>query len=413
MKKDYFWNTVAGFINAAEAVVISIIVTRVTGLTESGYFTIAFAVGNLLMTVGKFGVYNYQVTDKNTEFTYLDYVYTRVITCFIMLLCLIGYMAYGSTALHNNIDKSGIILGIGIIYLIESFEDVLKARCQIEGKLYAGAILFSVRWVCIIIVFTISLVLSRKAMIAIIVSMVISLAVFVIGRFIIYRTVIHSFEIKNRKVASFRCVISIIRKCFPLFVSTFLLFYVSNSPKYAIDRYYSSDVQACFGFVAMPVFVIELLSSFIYNPQLVIMTEEYGKSDKSAFKKRIRKQILTIAALSAVCTGGAYVIGIPVLSLIYNTDLTAYKGELIIMVIAGGLLAVSAYQSIIMTIMRVQKLIMWGYVPIALFCAIVIYPVTKRFGTAGAAITYLISMGLLCVIYFLMIMNKQAMIHNA
>ena len=48
MKKDYVFNTIAGLIDASEAVIISMIITRTTGLTDAGYVTIAFAVGILL-----------------------------------------------------------------------------------------------------------------------------------------------------------------------------------------------------------------------------------------------------------------------------------------------------------------------------------------------------------------------------
>ena len=68
-KRDYIWNTVAGLINAAEAVIMSMFVTRIIGLADAGRLTIAFAIGNLMMTVGKFGVRNYQVTDIENKFS--------------------------------------------------------------------------------------------------------------------------------------------------------------------------------------------------------------------------------------------------------------------------------------------------------------------------------------------------------
>ena len=60
---EYF----SGLYRSAEAVIIYIIVTRITGLDDAGYFTIAFAVGNLLMSIGKYGVYSFQVSDEKTN----------------------------------------------------------------------------------------------------------------------------------------------------------------------------------------------------------------------------------------------------------------------------------------------------------------------------------------------------------
>ena len=42
MKKQYFWNTAAGLLNAAEGVIFGMITNRVTGMTDSGILTIAF-----------------------------------------------------------------------------------------------------------------------------------------------------------------------------------------------------------------------------------------------------------------------------------------------------------------------------------------------------------------------------------
>ena len=46
--KDYFWNSIAGIINAAEAVVMSMIVMRYGQLSDAGILSLAFAVFLLL-----------------------------------------------------------------------------------------------------------------------------------------------------------------------------------------------------------------------------------------------------------------------------------------------------------------------------------------------------------------------------
>lgn len=64
---------------------------------------------------------------------------------------------------------------------------------------------------------------------------------------------------------------------FPLFGISFLSFYVNSAPKYAIDACLTDEIQACYGFVAMPVFVIGLINNFIYQPVLVPMAVEWEK----------------------------------------------------------------------------------------------------------------------------------------
>ena len=273
-KKDYFWNTLAGLINAAEAVIMSMIITRITGLTDAGYVTIAFAVGNLLLTVGKYGVYSFQVTDHNAEYSFITYLRIRVITTIVMIICLALYILYGSACLSYSHDKILIIMFIGLIYAVESFEDLIKAQLQYIGLLYIGAIMFIVRWCTILISFGIALYFTRSTSTSLGISFILSIIVFIICY--IYANRILDSNHNNNIIETDKCY-DLLKACYPLFLSMFLSFYIVNASKYAIERYMDAEAQACFGFVAMPVFAIELLNSFIYQPQLVAMTTDYNE----------------------------------------------------------------------------------------------------------------------------------------
>ena len=55
-KKDFIWNSIAGLVNAGESVIILMICTRTKGIETAGMFAIAFAIANLMMAIGKFGM---------------------------------------------------------------------------------------------------------------------------------------------------------------------------------------------------------------------------------------------------------------------------------------------------------------------------------------------------------------------
>ena len=395
-KKDYFWNTVAGLINAAEAVIMSMIITRITGLTDAGYVTIAFAVGNLLLTVGKYGVYGFQVTDHNAEYSFITYFRTRIITTIAMIICLALYILYGLAYLSYSRDKILIIMFIGLIYSVESFEDLIKAQLQYIGLLYIGAIMFIVRWCTILISFGISLYFTRRTSTSLGISFILSIIVFFICYIYANRTLYT--EHSNNSIEIVKCF-DLLKACFPLFVSMFLSFYIINASKYAIERYMDAEVQACFGFVAMPVFAIELLNSFIYQPQIISMTSDYNDGRLDKFKTRIKKQYLIITLITVICIALAYFIGIPVLSLLYNTALSAYMSELLILLAGGGFLALAGYQGIILTIIRKQRYQLYGYIPVATLSLFFVGVTVKKYGTIGAALSYLILIILLCIIY--------------
>ncbi|MBO5472326.1 MAG: lipopolysaccharide biosynthesis protein [Lachnospiraceae bacterium] len=401
-KQDYVWNTAAGLINAAEAVIMSMIVTRITGLADAGMLTMAFAVGNLIMPIGKFGIRNYQVTDIDNIFSFSIYLKARMVTVTMMLIAIAGYISYAFFELQYGKEKIGIILAICMIYVVEAAEDVFWGYYQRQGHLYAGAKMFCFRWLGILIIFPISLYISKSLSKALMICFMVSFILFVIILYVSYPNIC-SDEDRHLKLFLTKSDLPIVGRllkiAFPLFGISFLSFYVNNAPKYAIDACLSDEIQACYGFVAMPVFVIGLLNGFIYQPTLVLMAAEWEQKQYLKFGKRIIRQLLLISVILAVCLAGAYVLGIPVLSWLYHTDLTDYKAELLILLVAGTFLAISGYLSVVLTVMRCQKDLLWPYCLVAVTAAIVLKKTVSQYGTLGAAVCYMLLMLLLCLIY--------------
>lgn len=408
-KKAYIWNTMAGLVNAAEAVFMSMIVTRTTGLTDAGILTIAFAIGNLMMPIAKFGVRNYQVTDVQNRFSFSIYLKARLFTVILMVLTLIGYLLYASTQLNYGRDKVSIIFAICMIYTVESLEDVVWGYYQRRGRIDVGARMFCFRWCGIFIIFWSVLRSGRDLATALFCCLPVSLFIFIVLLRISYLRVCD----ENERVVGLiihkedvRRIGELLVKVFPLFGITFLSFYVNNAPKYAIDRCLSDEVQACYGFVAMPVFVIALLNNFVYQPTLVLMAVEWEKKLKKKFVNRIWRQLGVIGVMSVICLAGAYWIGIPVLSWLYHTDLSAYKQELMVLLMAGGFLAVSGYLSVVLTIMRCQQSLLWSYCLVSAVAVIGLQWIVAYHGTIGAALSYLCLMVLLCLLYGMILIKK-------
>lgn len=401
-KKDYIWNTAAGLINAAEAVVMSMIVTRVTTLADAGILTIAFAVGNLLMTIGKFGIRNYQVTDVENKFSFEIYLKTRIITVIFMVMMALSYLLYSYVNMGYDRKKIWGILAICLIYSVEAIEDVVWGYYQSRNRLYIGAEMFCFRWLGILTAFTIALIISKNLGFSLMLCFIFSVFIFILLlRFSCPKNLGREVKITDLIIrrADWKEITAILKTAFPLFGMTFLSFYEHNAPKYAIDACMTDEVQACYGFVAMPVFAIELLNNFIYQPALVPMAVEWKQGQIGRFRIRIRKQMLMIGGISIVCIVSAYLLGIPVLSLLYHTDLTDYKQELMILLFASVFLAVSGYQSVVLTIMRCQKALLLPHCIVSLAAAIGLRHIVAVYETIGAAYSYLFLMTGLCVMY--------------
>jgi O-antigen/teichoic acid export membrane protein len=179
--------------------------------------------------------------------------------------------------------------------------------------------------------------------------------------------------------------------------------YVGNAPKYAIDSLLDDQMQACYGFISMPILIITLLGSFIFNPMIADISRQWNAGNTSVFKKKIFRQLLYILLILVACLLMGYFFGIPVLSFIYNTDLSSYQSEFIILLASGGFVAVSAIFVIAITIIRYQTAIAIVYTFISVL-AFIMFPIfVARHSLMGAAILYFILMGIQCSLFALLL----------
>lgn len=398
-KSNYIWNAIAGIINASEAVILLVIITRTNGIFDAGILTISFAIANLLVNIGKFGMRGYQVTDVRDQYSFNTYFTSRLVTTITMLAVVILYLTYGIQCKQYNLDKVGIIFFICTIFATEAFEDIFAGLFQKIGRLDIGGVIFSVRWLIIITVMGTILINRKNLLTASIAGMITSIVCSTV-------LIIYSYKKICRKPLriDFHDVISLLRSCIPLFLTSFLQFYIINASKYAIDRFYTEDIQAYYGFVAMPIFVVGLLNSFLYQPILVQLALRWEKGDIRGVIRQVWIQLSVTVAITVICLAGASIVGIPVLSYLYHTDLNAYKKELLILLLGGGFLAVIGFATVLLTIMRRQNWILYAYFFASVLALIFTNKMVKTYATIGAACAFLITVSVLSILLVLIVL---------
>ncbi len=393
-KKSIVWNAIAGIINAGEAVVILAVVSRVNDLRDAGIMALAFSVANLLMTVGKFGVRNYQVAHDGEDFSFRTFLILRIVTVVLMVLVALGYVIYHYCGSIYTRDKAIAIFIVCLWYATEAFEDVFAGKYQAMGRLDVGCKIFSFRWICTIATFVVIDLIYRNIVLASVAACVVGLLVGVALLKYAYYVSDNMWESKRDKGVK-----ELFNESTALCVSSFLYFYMTNIPKYSIDSFLGDETQAIYGYISMPVFVISLLTSFIYQPQLTQYIVEWRERKIKLFAKRIVRQMVIIFLLTVICMIGAYLLGIPVLSALYKENLSMYKIHLLILLLGGGFLAMGGYLSNMLIIMDQQKNNMIGYIIVSVTGYFIINKMVKKFQLLGAVWGYTLTI-LFSVIVF-------------
>ena len=362
MKSAYLWNTCAAMLNAFQTVFILMLISRIDPVIDAGVFTIAFAIGNLMMAIGKYGIRQFQVSDVEEKYSFKEYTVARIITSIIMIAASFVYVGVNLASGLYDSSKSIVIILICLAKVIDAVEDVIHGMFQQYLRLDVAGKILSIRMCTYIFVYLVCYYFSKNLILTSAVALLVSFIQFVILNY----TAIRGFEIK-KKTFEIKNVKNIFVECFPLFIASYLVIYIGNAPKYAIDKVMSSEAQACFTYIFMPVFVISLLSQF---------------------NKLILRQIALILLLSVAAIIGGYLLGIPVLSLIYGVDLTDYKKSLVILLIGGGALAIVNFLQMIITVARKQKLLNIGYLLAFLLFVFGGKTITEKHGMIGISVFY-------------------------
>lgn len=393
-RSSYLWNTLGGLVNAFQSVIMLMVLMRVSTPAVAGVFTIAYASANLFLNLGRYGMRSYQVSDVRQAYSFGAYLRSRVVTTVAMIVASAAYLAFSAVTLDYSADKVLVILFMTLFKAVDAVEDVYFGNYQQMGRLDVAGRLVTFRTASSIAVFGVGVVLTGDLLSPLVATTVYT-TVFLVGALAYAR---RRYNLpRGSRTAPPGSVRDLLRTCFPLFLAAFLLFYIGNAPKYAIDACLGDVEQAYYGFIAMPVFIVGLLASFVYNPIITPMSRFWDEGRTGPFLRAFLQQVVVVLVITAVCDLGAFLIGAPVLGWLYNADLSPYTVELVVLVSGGGLYALTTLFTLGITILRNQRQLVWGYVLVSLAAMVVSNPVASRWGITGASWEYFFLMAVLAL----------------
>ena len=395
-KKDFIFNTIGSIIYALNSVILLMLVVQIVGAEKGGVFSIAFTISQTLAVIGHFEMRVFQVTDTG-KYTFQDFFLSRVITSAIMILGAVIWIIINS----YSKEKALIIFLLCCYRLSDSFGDVIEGYYQHEDKLYLSGIFLSLRTAIPTIIFIVSLLAYNNLVLScllLFVSAIITLFVFDFYM-IMYKDKV---DILGGSIIE---TATIIKSCFPLFISSFLSVYITNAPKYAIDKFLNEEMQTYYSIIFMPSFAINLFSGFIFKPFLLNIVDMWESRDVKRINRIIMKMIGIICLITIVSILAGSVIGIPLLQVIYGvSEISKYKIEFLIILLGGGINAINTFFHYILTVMRKQNTILITYLVVAIETIILSNQFVKCFQLMGGTMIYIMSV--VSVGFLLLIITK-------
>ena len=387
-KKDFVFNMLGSLSNSAVSVILLVVVSRLTGDSSAGIFSLAYSSAQMMYTIGVFEMRNIQVTDVKNEFSFSNIFSFRIITLLLMwLFCIVFISVKGFVG-----QKAIAIIMLCAYMSLLALSDVFQGNAHINGYLFIAGRSLSGNVILASLGFSISLLITRNLIFSLIFLIILPMA------WIIFYDIPYNRNFSQIKLSMDSKVFKrMLFYSLPLFIVSFLQQYTFNMQKYAIDRFLTDIDQSHYGYLIMPAFFINLLSIFVFRPQLVPLSKDWEEGNFKKFKKAVILLYFWIGIVTLFALTIGYFIGIPSLEFLYGANLSGKRTILLILLFSGSMGACCSLTSTLITILRKQKfaLIPYGIV----FCISVFLPniLVLKFGLLGVSVAYLIEMAMLFI----------------
>ena len=389
-KEIYIWNILGSLANAGLSVIILMVVTRTLDNQKADIFSIAWAISQLMATIGCYQIRVLQATDVEEKFTFRQYFEFRIVTIVAMMICSCAYVYIK----HYTVYKAIIIIIICGYRAVDSLADVFEGWFQQKERLdLAGRALF-IRVIIAIVGGGICLVVMHDLL----ALSLMLLFIYVVGLLLYDIRYYNKLKVleKQKENQNNKWLQGLLVAGTPLFVNAYLLMDIMNTPKIVIDNAITTGnlqngAQTIFNILFMPASVLTL-AYIVFRPLLTKMAIEWTMGRIKNFLKIIGSIMCCLLGMSILIIGGSALLGIPVLSVLYAIDLTMYKRELLMIILGGCFCTFSYVLDNALVVIRKQYLLVCAYVVSWVYVKIFAHTFVDKWGIMGAAIVYTTSM---------------------
>ena len=385
-KANFTWNMIGSVFESALNFVLLIAVNRIAGEAAGGVFTLAFSHAQLMYYVGTLEVRPIHSTDVTQKYRFADYFSLRTVSCALMMLVCLAYVLL----MDGDPVKKRVMLYICAYKMLDAFYDVFACMFQQHDRIEYSGKVSTVRVGLVLPVFIGILAATGNLETAALGMIGASLAVLLTWNLRLWKQFPDAsirFQLRNAK--------EILLSCFPLFISVFVMLYISNAPKYAINTWCSDVVQNRYSILFMPAFAVNLFSQFVLRPLLTPMARLWNENEIRPFQRNLIRMLAGLEGVTLLGAAGAWMLGIPVLEWLYRADLSGDRVILLWVMVYGGLNAVNVFLYDMIAVTRNQRKLTAAYLIAAAAVYFLAPALVRQHAMSGAITASLLSLGLL------------------
>lgn len=311
LAKAMIWNTAGNIVYCICQWVITILAVKMDSFGAAGYLSLAMSTSSTFSTIALFSMRNYQVSDVNGEFKDTEYLGSRPITCAAAcILCAI--YAINSASIYQMLCIDAFML----IRLAESFVDVLHGINQKYGRYDSIGKSYIMRGIATDVAFIAGLLFFKDIMTAILLTGIANIVLVVL-----YDVRETGKLEKLSLVIRDKHILSLLKKCTPIVITSFLLSLIPLLPRTAIQTMIGNDVLGVYSSIASPTLIVQVFAAYAFNPLLPKISVLFSEKRYDAFLSVFHKIMLFFAGFAVIVCAGAMLLGRWGLNFLYGSEI--------------------------------------------------------------------------------------------
>jgi O-antigen/teichoic acid export membrane protein len=350
-----------------------------------GQFTLGLAISAPVFMFTNLQLRVVQATDVNVESGFGDYFTLRLLATTLGLTVILGMLPFVGTS--NSVRL--VILLVSISKSLECMSDVIAGLLQREEQLKRVAISLMVRGSISVVVFSSGFALTRN------------LKYSIIGMCVVWGSVLLFYDMPNvRRFGRFRNsffrfdrreLLNLMMLGMPLgWVATFATLTV-NIPRYFLQHYLGLADQGIYASLAYPVVAISLVVGALSVSVTTRLARLSANGDRRQFMGLLKKLSMLGVLILGVGVPLAFLVGRPLLTLLYRREYADHVGLLALLVGTAGVGTIGTFVFCGLNAaraFRAQVPIQFAGTLMAVAGSALLVP---RFGLIGAGIALLLS----------------------
>lgn len=316
IKQSILWNTWGSLIYLGVQWLQTVMVARILGYEDAGVFSLAMSVTNIFYALSIYGMRNFQVSDIDEKYSPGNYVISRIITGGVALALCVGFVILN----RYDFQQTVCIVAYMLFKLSEAIFDVLTGFYQKRWRMDLLGKSMTMRAVLMLCIFPGVIWITDSLFLAIIIMTV---AVF---------SVIFLYDMrKTRELEIIRFDINagrikqLLVECFPLAIYSVLSTSIGSIPRYFLEIYQGSEKLGIYASIAAPTLIVQMASTYIFNPMVTVFAECFNKKDKNKFLKTLKQCLIAVVFVSFIALVGGKIFGRLGLRILYGKSILDYE----------------------------------------------------------------------------------------